>query len=56
MFLLLTASHAVFKYFRFYNNEEMSDIVLKLGSQRYYAHRFVLVLMSDVFRTMCSKR
>ena len=41
---------------RFYNNEELSDIVLKLGSQRYHAHKFVLLLMSDVFQTMCSKR
>uniref|UniRef100_H2ZGJ1 BTB domain-containing protein n=1 Tax=Ciona savignyi TaxID=51511 RepID=H2ZGJ1_CIOSA len=41
---------------RFYNSTEMSDIVLKLGNQRFSSHRFVLVLMSDVFRTMCSKR
>ncbi|CAK8695983.1 unnamed protein product [Clavelina lepadiformis] len=41
---------------RFYNNENMSDIVLKLGAQQFHAHRFVLVLMSDVFQTMCSKR
>ena len=41
---------------RFYNNEELSDITLKLGTQRYHAHRFVLVLMSDVFRTLCSQR
>nr|CAB3263068.1 uncharacterized protein LOC100187381 [Phallusia mammillata] len=40
----------------FCNNEEMSDIVLKLGAERFHAHKFVLVLMSDVFRTMCSKR
>nr|XP_002126576.1 uncharacterized protein LOC100187381 [Ciona intestinalis] len=41
---------------RFYNSTEMSDIVLKLGNQRFSSHRFVLVLLSDVFRAMCSKR
>ena len=41
---------------KFHNNEELSDVVLKLGSKSYHAHKFVLLLMSDVFRTMCSKR
>ena len=50
------ASEIVSSISKFYNNEELSDIVLKLGSQRFHAHKFVLLLMSDVFQTMCSKR
>lgn len=41
---------------KYFNNSEMSDIVLKIGDRRYYAHKFVLGLTSDVFRTMCSQR
>ncbi|XP_039265336.2 galectin-3-binding protein-like [Styela clava] len=41
---------------KYFNNPEMSDVTLKLGETRYYAHKFVLGLMSDVFRTMCSQR
>ena len=41
---------------RFYDDEELSDVILKLGSQRFRAHKFVLLLMSDVFKTMWSKR
>jgi len=54
--LIGNESHIVSSISRFYNNEELSDITLKLGTQRYHAHRFVLVLMSDVFRTLCSQR
>lgn len=39
-----------------FNNPDMSDLELKVGNQSYYVHKFVLGLMSDVFRTMCSRR
>lgn len=50
------ASEIITSIARFHNNQELSDVVLKLGTQCYHAHKFVLLLMSDVFRTMCSKR
>jgi BTB/POZ domain-containing protein 17 len=37
---------------QFYNQEALSDIVLKVGDKRYYSHKFVLAKSSDVFRTM----
>lgn len=39
-----------------FNDQEMSDLELKVGNQTFYVHKFVLSLLSDVFRTMCSKR
>jgi len=37
---------------QFYNLEDLSDIILVVGSARYFAHKFVLAKSSDVFRTM----
>lgn len=37
---------------QFYNVEDLSDIILVVGSARYFAHKFVLAKSSDVFRTM----
>lgn len=37
---------------QFFNQEEISDVVLKVGSQKYYAHKFVLAKSSEVFRAM----
>ncbi|XP_070577316.1 BTB/POZ domain-containing protein 17-like [Ptychodera flava] len=34
------------------NNPELSDLILKVGEQRYHAHKLILVSSSDVFRTM----
>lgn len=38
--------------FQFYNQEALSDVVLKVGDDRYYSHRFVLAKSSEYFRTM----
>jgi hypothetical protein len=37
---------------QFYNQQDISDVLLKIGKEKYYAHRFVLAKSSDVFRTM----
>jgi len=37
---------------QFYNQEALSDVVLKVGDVKFYSHRFVLAKSSDVFRTM----
>jgi len=50
------SSHIISSVSRFYNNDEMSDVVLKVGDKKFYAHRLVLVLMSDVFNALCSNR
>jgi len=50
------SSHIISSVSRYYNNDEMSDIVLKVGNKMFYAHRLVLVLMSDVFNALCSNR
>lgn len=38
--------------FQFYNQEALSDVVLKVGETRYHSHRFVLAKSSEYFRTM----
>ncbi|WAR06922.1 BTBDH-like protein [Mya arenaria] len=35
-----------------YNNERLSDIVLRVGDDRYHAHKFMLIVSSDVFSIM----
>ncbi|CAH1263861.1 BTBD17 [Branchiostoma lanceolatum] len=35
-----------------FNNPELSDVVLAVGEQRFYAHKLILTSQSDVFRTM----
>ena len=35
-----------------FNNQELSDITLKVGEKSYYAHRFVLASHSTVFKIM----
>ncbi|XP_021371214.1 BTB/POZ domain-containing protein 17-like isoform X2 [Mizuhopecten yessoensis] len=37
---------------KFYNQEALSDVKLKVGEEVYHAHKFVLAKSSDVFRTM----
>lgn len=37
---------------QFYNQEALSDVVLRVGNSKYYSHKFVLAKSSDVFRTM----
>ncbi|XP_059147382.1 BTB/POZ domain-containing protein 17-like isoform X2 [Physella acuta] len=37
---------------QFYNQEDISDVILKIGKETYFAHKFVLAKSSDVFRTM----
>ncbi|XP_074640024.1 BTB/POZ domain-containing protein 17-like isoform X2 [Tubulanus polymorphus] len=39
---------------KFYNNQVLSDIVLKVGTQRFYAHKLMLIRASDVFERMFS--
>ncbi|XP_019624299.1 PREDICTED: uncharacterized protein LOC109469978 [Branchiostoma belcheri] len=36
----------------FYNSQDLSDVVLRVGKDRYHAHKFMLARLSDVFRTM----
>ena len=38
--------------FQFYNQEALSDVVLRVGDERYFSHRFVLAKSSEYFRTM----
>ncbi|KAH3725252.1 BTB/POZ domain-containing protein 17-like [Dreissena polymorpha] len=35
-----------------FNAEKLSDIVLAVGDQRFYAHKFMLIVSSDVFEVM----
>lgn len=37
---------------RFFNQEELSDVVLKVGETSFFCHKFVLAKSSDVFKTM----
>ena len=37
---------------QFYNEEDLSDVVLVVAGSRYFSHKFVLAKSSDVFRTM----
>lgn len=37
---------------QFYNQEALSDVILKVGEARFHGHKFVLAKSSDVFRTM----
>jgi len=37
---------------QFFNLEDLSDIILVVGTARYFSHKFVLAKSSDVFRTM----
>ncbi|GFN82280.1 BTB/POZ domain-containing protein 17-like isoform x2 [Plakobranchus ocellatus] len=37
---------------QFYNMQDMSDVILKIGEEKYYGHKFVLAKSSEVFRTM----
>ncbi|XP_076446270.1 BTB/POZ domain-containing protein 17-like isoform X2 [Babylonia areolata] len=37
---------------QFFNQEDISDVVLKVGEQSFFAHKFVLAKSSEVFRTM----
>ncbi|XP_064638054.1 BTB/POZ domain-containing protein 17-like isoform X3 [Lineus longissimus] len=41
---------------QFFNQQSLSDVVLKIGDQRFYGHKFVLAKSSDVFRTMLYER
>lgn len=37
---------------QFFNQEALSDIVIRVGEVTFYGHKFVLAKSSDVFRTM----
>ncbi|CAG5115101.1 unnamed protein product [Candidula unifasciata] len=37
---------------QFYNQQDISDVILKIGKEKYYGHKFVLAKSSEVFRTM----
>ncbi|KAL8621068.1 hypothetical protein ACOMHN_040593 [Nucella lapillus] len=37
---------------QFFNQQDISDVILKVGQQTYFGHKFVLAKSSDVFRTM----
>lgn len=37
---------------QYFNQESLSDVVLKVGDQKFFGHRFILAKSSDVFRTM----
>ena len=37
---------------KLFNNQRYSDIVLVVGSRKFYAHRMILSAWSDVFKTM----
>ncbi|XP_060565080.1 BTB/POZ domain-containing protein 17-like [Ruditapes philippinarum] len=37
---------------QFFNQEDLSDVSIKVGEEHYFGHKFVLAKSSDVFRTM----
>ncbi|XP_013382450.1 BTB/POZ domain-containing protein 17-like [Lingula anatina] len=39
---------------RFFNSEILSDVILKVGEQTFYAHKLILIKTSDVFERMFS--
>ena len=41
---------------QFFNQEAISDVILKVNDQKYFGHKFVLAKSSDVFRTMLYER
>lgn len=38
-----------------YNNERLSDVVLHVGEERFYAHKFMLITCSEVFEAMLNE-
>jgi hypothetical protein len=32
-----------------FNNEKLSDIIIQVGDERFYAHKFMLIICSEVF-------
>ncbi|XP_076445744.1 BTB/POZ domain-containing protein 17-like [Babylonia areolata] len=44
------------RYKNLFMQERLSDIVLRVGDQRFHAHRFVLITASGVFEAMLSER
>ncbi|XP_045197983.2 BTB/POZ domain-containing protein 17-like isoform X2 [Mercenaria mercenaria] len=38
-----------------YNNEKLSDIILHVGDERFYAHKFMLIVCSEVFEAMLNE-
>lgn len=39
---------------KFFNNPLLSDVILVVGNERYFAHKLILVRSSDVFERMFS--
>lgn len=33
-----------------FDSEQLSDVILRVGDRRFHAHKFILVVNSDVFR------
>lgn len=37
------------KFSSLYNDERLSDVILHVGDERFYAHKFMLIVCSEVF-------
>ncbi|XP_067676062.1 BTB/POZ domain-containing protein 17-like isoform X1 [Haliotis asinina] len=46
----------VSRFSALYNSSNLSDLVLRVGRDRYYSHRFILITASDVFEAMLNQR
>ncbi|XP_060580004.1 BTB/POZ domain-containing protein 17-like isoform X2 [Ruditapes philippinarum] len=38
-----------------FNNEKLSDIIIQVGDERFYAHKFMLIICSEVFEAMLNE-
>lgn len=43
------------RFEKLFDNKQFSDIVLRVGDQRFHAHRFILITASTVFEAMLNK-
>lgn len=39
----------ILRFESLFNTERFSDVILKVGDERYFAHKFILKTHSDVF-------
>lgn len=37
---------------RYFDNPDLSDVIIVIGEHRFYSHKFALAAQSDVFRDM----
>ena len=49
---LLGNKYVIIISFRYFDNPDLSDLVLVVGNNRFYAHKFALAAQSDVFRDL----